>query len=192
MQQGTLWRSAVPPPEATQPFLSFQKGMTMNSSRALHLLGLGLTTAALLGLGTLPVLAGGTNDNYNVTFTTPTPFLGIGSGDVLFQFNPEGTGAPPASVTGSNLTYSSDWQVSPFITTFGDTSIDYFGASVTINNTDTKNGFNVPVMQWGTTFGFSLNYVDPPGTTPSDFSVTLQKAGLNDLTLFDIQFDPAG
>ena len=159
-----------------------------------HTLGLGLGAAALLSVIPLrPAQAGGLNYNYGVTFSTPTPFLGTGNGDVRFVFSPDGPNPAPASVTASNLTYSSDWQINPYgITTFGDTSINYFSQAVTIGNTDASNGFSVPVTKWGSTFGFDLNYQDPPGTDPSDFKVVLQKAGLADDTLFAVRFDPAG
>ena len=172
-----------------------------------RLAGLGVTSAVLFGLGTAPVFAGGTNlssmtpnlavagshdYNYTVSFTTPASFLGSGNGDILFEFDPEAASASPASITGSALTYSSDWQVSPLITTFGDTTLSYFPPSVTVNNTDAANGFSVPVSQWGATAGFNLNYMDPPGPIASNFTVTLQKAGQTDLSLFDIQFNPLG
>lgn len=87
-------------------------------------LGFGLAAAALLSVMSLrPAQAGGLNYNYGVTFSTPTPFLGAGDGDVRFVFSPDGPNPAPASVTASNLTYSSDWQVNPFgITAFGDAS----------------------------------------------------------------------
>lgn len=159
-----------------------------------HSLALGLGAAVFLSLMPLqPVRAGGLNYNYGVTFNTPTPFLGTGNGDVRFVFSPDGPNPAPASVTASKLTYSSDWQVNPYgITAFGNTSINYFGPSVTIYNTAASNGFSVPVSQWGSTFGFNLNYQDPPGADPSDFKVVLQKAGLADDTLFAVRFDPAG
>ena len=156
--------------------------------------GLGLGAAALLSLITMrPAQASGLNYDYGVTFSTPSPFLGTGNGDVLFVFSPDGPNPAPASITASNLTYSNDWKINPFgITTFGDTSINFFSQAMTINNTDAANGFSVPVSQWGSSFGFDLNYQDPPGTDPSDFKVVLQKAGLADDTLFAVRFDPAG
>lgn len=162
--------------------------------------GLGLTTVVLSGFASLPVSAGtgvtkqvaaSHNYNYTVSFTTPSPFLSVGSGSVLFQFNPGATGAAAASVTTSAVTYSSDWKASPLVTTFGATSVSYFPPSVSIFNTNAANGFAIPVTQFGTSFSFNLNYLDPPGPGVSDFSITLQKSGLSDLSLLDIQFDPA-
>ncbi len=156
----------------------------------------GLGAAALFSLGAArPALAqsGGANYNYTITFETPASFTGAGAGDVRFEFDPQGPNPAPASITGSGLTYSGDWQVNPFgITTFGDTKFDYSTQSLTVKNTDARNGFVVPVGTWGSTFGFSLNYADPPGTDPSNFSLTLQKAGQPDLSLFAIGFDPSG
>jgi len=163
-------------------------------------LGLGLAAAALVGLAALPAAAqappaaaASHNYNYSITFTTPSAFLGAGNGDILFEFDPESANAAPASITGGNLTYSNDWQVNPLgITRFGDTSLNFFAQSVTVRNTQAKNGFSVPVSQFGTTFGFDLNYTDPPGLDPSDFTLVLQKGGLPDATLFSIQFSPSG
>ncbi len=157
-------------------------------------LGFGLAAAAFLSLMPLrPAQAGGLNYNYGVTFSTPTPFLGAGDGDVRFVFSPAGPNPAPASVTASHLTYSNDWQINPFgITSFGDASVDLFSQSATIRNTQVSNGFVVPVTNWGKTFSFDLNYQDPPGADPSDFKVVLQKTGQADSTLFTVRFDPAG
>ena len=165
----------------------------MISSR---ILCFGLGAAALVSFGALmPAQAStgpGTNYNYTVSFTTPNQFLAYNSGNIIFSFNPEATGAPASSVTGSNLNYSDGWQVNPFgITTFGVTSVDYFSQSVTIFNQGATNGFILPVEQWGTTFSFDLNYQDPPGPIASDFSVALQ-SGSTDVSLFDVQFNPGG
>ncbi len=163
----------------------------MVSSR---ILAFGLGAAALLSFAAArPASAGSTNDNYTVSFTTPTAFLGTGNGDIQFGFNPDGPNPAQASVTGSGLTYSSDWKVNPFgISTYGDASFNFFSQSVTIKNTDPRNGFTLPVTNWGSTFGFNLNYQDPPGKDPSDFVLVLQKTGQADVSLFDIRFDPAG
>jgi hypothetical protein len=168
---------------------------------ARSVLGLGLAAAALVSLAAARPAAAQApsstttshNYNYSVTFTTPSSFRGAGSGAVRFEFDPDSANAAPASATGRNLTYSNDWQINPFgITTFGDATFNIFSSSVTIRNTDPKNGFSVPVTQFGTTFGFDLNYTDPPGPDPSDFTLVLQKAGLPDFSLFAIRFDPNG
>ena len=138
----------------------------MLSSR---LLCLGLGAAALFSLSAAtPAQAGaGTNYNYHVTFTTPNQFLSYTTGDIVFLFNPEASGAPASSITGSNLTYSNDWQVNPLgISTVGVTSVDYFAGSVTIGNADTINGFMLPVSQWGTQFAFDVNYQGPARPDP--------------------------
>lgn len=139
-----------------------------------------------------PVQAQSTNYNYTVSFNTPDQFLSKDSGNIIFSFDPEAAGAPAASVTGSNLTYSAGWQVEPFdITRFGLTSVNYFDQSVTVFNGDATNGFKLPVDKWGSTFSFNINYQDPPGPIPSDFSVVLQ-SGATDVSLFDVQFNPGG
>ncbi|MGI4792287.1 MAG: hypothetical protein ACRYFS_25965 [Janthinobacterium lividum] len=155
---------------------------------------LGLGAAALISLsGGRPAQAGNTTYNYQVTFVTPASFIGPGNGDIRFEFDPDGANPAQASITGGNLTYSSGWQVNPFgISRFGDTTFNYSDESVTIYNTDSQNGFSLPVSKWGSTFGLNLSYTDPPGTDPSDFSLTLQKSGQTDLSLFDIQFNPSG
>jgi len=151
------------------------------------------TVLLLAAFAAAPAHAGTHDYNYDVSFTTPASFLGTGSGDALFLFNPSGPSPAPASAIGSKLSYSNDWTVNPFgITLIGDASFDFFSQSVQINNTNPQNGFSLPVTKWGTNFGFHLEYLDPPGTDPSDFSVTLQKTGLPDTVLFDIQFNPSG
>ena len=176
----------------------------MSTSRTL---GFGLTAAALVSLAVAarpasaqtPPLASSHNYVYDVAFTTPTPFLSYTSGGIKFQFNPSGPAPAVATVTGGNLTYSNDWQLSaPATTTFGAASIGYSfsgpitGVDVTIGNATAANGFIVPVTNWGTSFGFTFIYADPPGTDPSDFSLALQAPGQADVSLLDVQFSPSG
>lgn len=169
----------------------------MNAFRFSRPLALGIGSLALLGFS-LPAFAGGSSDlvaashgySYIISFTTPSPFLTTGTGDVLFQFNPETVGAAPATAKASNLSYSTDWQVG-IPSTFGDASIDYFAGTATINNTDAKNGFDVPITNFGQDFSFNLAYTDPPGPIASDFSVVLRSGALGDQSLFDLQFDPS-
>ena len=169
----------------------------MNTFSSAKSLAFGIGSLALLGL-CLPAFADGTPNlvssshgyNYTISFTTPSPFLTTGAGDVKFQFNPETVGAAPATAVASNLTYSGGWQAG-IPSTFGDTSFNIFTLSATIKNTDAANGFIVPIQTFGQNFSFNLGYTDPPGPIATDFSIILQKSGLDDLSLFNLQFDPA-
>lgn len=153
-----------------------------------------LAAVALVSLAAVPSAhAGGNNYNYSVTFNTPANFIGTGNGDIQFLFDPEGPAPAQAYLTAGSLAYSNDWQINPLGITFvGDAGINLFTQTVTLGNTTAQNGFSVPVTQWGTNFSLSFNYTDPPGTDPTDFSLTLQKTGQADASLFDIQFDPSG
>ena len=168
---------------------------------------LGLGAAALLSLApvrpaeaqTPPPSTLSHNYVYTVAFTTPTPYLSYSSGGIRFQFSPSGPSPASATITGGNLTYSNDWQINPGgVTTFGDAAIGYSfsgpitGANVKIGNTTPANGFVVPVSKWGTSFGFTFIYADPPGQDPSDFTLSLQSPGHTDAPLFDVQFSPSG
>ena len=66
------------------------------------------------------------------------------------------------------------------------------GPAVIIGNSTATNGFVVPVSKWGTSFGFTFAYADPPGQDPSDFTLSLQSLGHADAPLFDVQFSPSG
>ncbi len=166
---------------------------------ALGLLGLGAAAAvSLVPAQPAAAQASGNHYAYNVGFTTPTNFLTYSSGDIHFEFDPQGPTPAQATITGGNLTYSNDWQISSSITTFGDASPSYSffgpitGPEAIIGNVDPQNGFDVPVTQWGTSFGFTFLYDDPPGTDPSDFSLTLQAPGQADASLFTAEFSPSG
>ena len=168
---------------------------------------LGLGAAALLSLAPIrpaaaqapPPSTASHNYVYTVAFTTPTRYLSYNSGGIRFQFNPSGPAPASATITGGNLTYSPDWQLNPAaVTTFGDATLGYsfggpiLGPTVTIGNSTAANGFVVPVSQWGTSFGFTFIYADPPGQDPSDFTLSLQSPGHADASLFDVQFSPSG
>jgi len=174
---------------------------------------LGLGAAALLSLApvrpaeaqTPPPSTLSHNYVYTVAFTTPTPYLSYPSGGIHFQFSPSGPSPAPATITGGYLTYSNDWLLNPLaVTTFGDASTAYIvptvtnptppilGPAVIIRNSMATNGFVVPVSQWGTSFGFTFAYADPPGQDPSDFTLSLQSPGHADAPLFDVQFSPSG
>ena len=68
----------------------------MNTFSFVRPLAFGAGSLALLG-ASLPAFAGNTpnlvgasrNYSYTISFTTPSPFLTAGSGDVVFWFNPE-------------------------------------------------------------------------------------------------------
>jgi hypothetical protein len=154
----------------------------------------GLAALALIGLAAAsPAQAGANNYNYSVTFNTPASYIGTGNGDIQFLFTPDGPNPALATLTAGNLSYSNDWKIDPFgITFIGDSSLDFFTQSVTLGNSLAQNGFSVPVTQWGTDFSLSFNYQDPPGTDPTDFTLTLQKAGMPDASLFDVRFSPSG
>lgn len=174
-------------------------------------LGLGLAAAALVGLASArpaaaqapPAAAASHSYTYSVAFNTPPSYLNLTSGDIHFQFNPSGPAPAPATITGGNLTYSNDWNLNiAGITTFGDAGLSYIfpgptnppitGPVVIIGNSTPANGFDVPVTKWGTSFGFDFTYADPPGTDPSDFSLSLQSPGHADFSLLDVQFSPSG
>ena len=153
-----------------------------------------LAALALVGLAAAPsAQAGGNNYNYSVTFNTPASYVGTGNGDIQFLFTPDGPDPANAYLTAGSLSYSSGWKIDPFgIMKVGDANIDYFAQTVTLGNTQAQNGFSIPVTKWGTYASLSFNYTDPPGTDPTDFTLTLQQAGLPDASLFDVRFDPSG
>jgi hypothetical protein len=163
----------------------------MLSSRILNS---GLAALALIGLAaTTPAHAGANNYNYSVTFNTPASYIGTGNGDIRFLFTPDGPDPANAYLTAGSLSYSSGWKIDPFgITEVGDAGIDYFAQTVTLGNTQAQNGFSIPVTKWGAYASLSFNYTDPPGTDPTDFTLTLQQDGLPDASLFDVRFDPSG
>lgn len=166
---------------------------------------LGLTAAALVFLvaahpataqAPLPA-ASSVSYVYDVAFTTPAAFRSAGSGDVLLLFSPDGPNPASATVTGGSLSYSSDWKVGS-VTTFGDAGPSYsFGGPITgpvvvIGNTTASNGALVGVTKFGTSFNLVINYKDPPGLDPTDFSLALRSPGLADMGLFDVRFTPGG
>ncbi len=165
-------------------------------------LGFGLAAAALLFLAAARPAAAqapsaATSYVYDVAFATPDAFLSAGSGDVLFLFSPDGPNPASATITGGSLSYSSDWKVGG-VTTFGDAAPSYsFGGPVTgpvviIGNTTASNGALVGITKFGTSFGLVINYKDPPGSDPTDFSLALQSPGMADAGLFDVRFTPGG
>jgi len=164
-------------------------------------LGLGLGAAALISLGLSrpaaaqapPSAAASHNYTYSTTFTTPTNYLSAASGDIRFVFAPDGPNPASATITAGSLSFMGGWVVNPLgITSFGDATLNPLTQAVTIGNSKAINGFQVPVSKWGTSFSLSILYADPPGTDPSDFSVTLQAPGLPDATLLDLGFNPSG
>ncbi len=175
-------------------------------------LGLGLAAAALVSLASAhpaaaqapPSAAASHSYTYSVAFNTPPSYLNLTSGDIHFQFSPAGPAPASATITGGNLTYSNDWMLNiGGITTFGNAGLSYIfpnnktnppitGPVVIIGNSTPANGFDVPVTNWGTSFGFDFTYADPPGTDPSDFTLSLQSPGRADFSLFDVRFSPSG
>lgn len=134
---------------------------------------------------------------YDIAFTTPDAFRSAGSGNILLLFSPDGPNPASATLTGGNLSYSNDWKVGS-VSTFGDATPYYsFGGPITgpdviIGNTKASNGALVGITQFGTSFNLVIEYQDPPGTDPTDFSLALQSPGLADAGLFDIRFTPGG
>lgn len=164
-------------------------------------LGLGLGAAALISLGLSrpaaaqapPSAVASHNYTYSTTFTTPANYLNATSGDIRFVFAPDGPNPASATITGGSLLFVGGWGVNLLgITSFGNATLNPLSQAVTIGNSTPINGFQVPVSQWGTSFSLSILYADPPGTDPSDFSVTLQAPGLPDATLLDLGFNPSG
>jgi len=164
-------------------------------------LGLGLGAAALISLAPArpaaaqapPLAASSHNYTYSTTFTTPANYLSATSGDIRFVFAPDGPNPALATITGGSLSFTGAWGYDLFgIKRFGDASLNIFSQTVTIGNSTPINGFQVPISQWGTSFSLFITYADPPGTDPSDFSVTLQAPGLADASLMDLGFNPSG
>jgi len=166
---------------------------------------LGLTAAVLVSLAAAHPAAAQAPSSavscvsyvYDVAFTTPDAFLSAGSGNILLLFSPDGPNPASATLTGGNLSYSNDWKVGS-VSTFGDAYPYYsFGGPITgtevvIGNTTASNGALVGITKFGTSFGLVINYKDPPGSDPTDFSLVLQSPGLADAGLFDIRFTPGG